>query len=311
MTISIDVIVRTMANRARANALFRALDSIQDQAGVSARPIVVVNGQRTDGTVLTALAKRPAILLRRIPEASPGRAMAEGRKLVAAPYFGYLDDDDTLVASSLRMPLEWIDTHATCDVLVTNGRFVKANGTSYDSTHIADHINDATMGLLRECWLSPGAFICRTKSMPVSLLDLEWNNLEWTRLAFELCALGKRINFFDIQTVRYNDTPGSTSKQLAQDEASIRLWKWVGNDARFSRATRRGARRNYAHALHDMAWKYSQGGYNRQAWTCHFASLRSLQMLKYLAFTRKLIFPNKRESTADPAGATDGALRKR
>ena len=106
---SLDVIVRTLADAQRSGLLFRALDSIQSRSGVTARPIVVVNGQRFDAATLAALKSRPGILLHQEQQASAGLALVAGRKLVTAPFFSYLDDDE-LIAGSLKRadrPASW------------------------------------------------------------------------------------------------------------------------------------------------------------------------------------------------------------
>lgn len=293
MAIAIDIVVRTMADAARGKGLFTALDSIQNQTGVAARPIVVVNGPHTDDAVLAALAQRPGIKVHQISEASAGRAMAIGRDLVTAPYFGYLDDDDTLIDGSLQQPLERIDTTPTCDVMVTNGYFAKRDGSLTEFTHMQWHVTSQLQGLLRESWLQPGAFICRTATVAPGLFKSMWGNMEWTMLAFELCATGKRLEFLDIPTVRYNDSPRSLSKNGAQGEASVRLWRVVANDARFTHDVRAGARRNLCRALHNVAWEYHCAGHYRIAWSYHLASLCSRQALKYILFSRKLIFPSR------------------
>lgn len=294
MSVSMDVIVRTMADTARAGALFSALDSIQTQVDVAARPIVVVNGPRADQAVLAALAKRPGILVHRIPEASAGCAMGKGRELVTAPYFGYLDDDDTFIEGALRQPLARISATPTCDVLVTNGLFVPRSGPSTEFTHMEYHVRDPLRGLLRENWLQPGGFIGRTATVEPRLVASDWSNMEWTKLALELCAAHKNIEFMDVPTVRYNDTPGSASKQRRQGEASVQLWQWVAADKRFDSDIRRGARHNRARTLHNMAWQCWLDGERRKAWLYHLASLRSRQLLRYAAFTRKLVFGGKR-----------------
>jgi len=65
LMLSLDVVVRTLADSQRSGALFRALDSIQSQCAVSARPIVVVNGDRYDPQVTDAAFAETVTLFRR------------------------------------------------------------------------------------------------------------------------------------------------------------------------------------------------------------------------------------------------------
>lgn len=291
MSLSLDVIVRTLADPPRSTLLFRALDSIQNQSGVTARPIVVVNGQKFDVATLEALKKRPGILLHQEREASAGQAMVAGRNLVAAPFFSYLDDDDELIEGSLLEPMRWLDSHPESDVLINNGYFVKSDGTMSESTHLDTHVGDPVMGLLKECWLSPGACLFRTASVPNGMLSAEWDHLEWTHLAFELCAERKRLHFLDVATVRYSDTPGSLSKQMKHHEAALDLLRQVKRDSRLDRAVRRQAHRKYLRVLHDLAMTYWRRGRYVEAWYRHLGSLRPPQTFEYLLFTRKLLWP--------------------
>jgi hypothetical protein len=291
MSLSVDVIVRTLADAARSKLLFRALDSIQGQGEITARPIVIVNGQRFSGETLDALRRRTGIILHQEPQASMRVARAAGRKLVTASFFAYLDDDDELIADALAPPLEWLESHPACDVLVNNGYFVSPDGAERESTHIAAHVDDPVMGLLDECWLSPGASLFRTASIPAEMLDADWSHLEWTHLAFELCAEHKRLHFMDIKTVRYNDTPGSMSKQLRHHEAALDLLQVVRCDARLPVEVRREADRKYSRTLHNLVMAYWEQGNHARAWHCHLQSLRPPNTLKYLLFSRKLLWP--------------------
>jgi hypothetical protein len=287
----LDVIVRTLADAPRAKLLLRALDSIQGPAGVPARPIVVVNGDRADPAVLAELARRPGILAHRLQQASAGLARAAGRRLVTAPYFAYLDDDDELIAGSLRAPLAWLAEHPDCDVLVNNGFFVSADGTRKESTHIARHVGDPVASLLTECWLSPGASLFRSAAIGIDVLDSNWSHQEWTHLAFELCARHARVHFMDVATVLYHDTPGSMSKDGQQLESELGLLRLVRRDTRFEPGVRAMAARKYLRTLHNQAISHWRQGRGVRAWQCHLGSMRPPNTLRYLLFSRKLLWP--------------------
>ena len=291
MSLSVDVIVRTLADPARSKLLFRALDSIQNQDGVKARPIVVVNGQLFDKAILEALKNRPGILVHQEKQASMRVARAAGRNLVTATFFSYLDDDDELIAGSLAGPMEWLESHPECDVLINNGYFIKAGGALIESTHIATHVSDPAMGLLKECWLSPGASLFRTASISAHTLNAKWSHLEWTHLAFDLCAQRKRLHFIDTATVRYNDTPHSMSKQVQHHEAALDLLRLVRSDIRLDKEVRRQADRKYLRVLHNLAMTDWERGEYLRAWRRHLGSMRPPHTFKYLLFSRKLLWP--------------------
>lgn len=293
MSIVLDVIVRTMADAPRSESLFRALDSIQDQSGVEVQPIVVVNGQKFDASTLAVLENRPGILLHRVQHASAGLALVAGRRLVTAPFFAYLDDDDELIAGSLLGPLKWLESYPECDVLISNGHFVKDDGTLSELIHIADHlrVDSPALSLLEDSWLQPGAFIFRTEGIPPSMMDSGWSHMEWTHLAFELCAEHKRLHFMDVKTVRYYDTPGSMSKQTQHQEAALDLLQSVRRDARMGHEVQRKADEKYFRTLHNLALTYWEQGQHLRAWRCHLGSLRPPHTFRYLLFSRKLIWP--------------------
>lgn len=293
MAISIDVVVRTQADAARSRLLFRALDSIQNQQRVLARPVVVVNGSKVDPAVWGMLQQRKGILLHRVPEGSAGIAMAAGRQLVTAPYFAYLDDDDEFIANALAKPASWLDSHPECDVLITNGYFVAKDGSESELTDISAILRtcNPSLSLIEHGWLLQGAFICRAATVPAKMFEAQWSNMEWTRLAFEICGQMKRVNFMNEPTMRYYDTPGSLSKQARHHEAELRLMGEVKSDARFDSETQRAAGHKYLRILHNLSATYLRQGQWRHAWSCHLKSLRWPYIFRYLAFSRKLLWP--------------------
>lgn len=295
--LSLDVVVRTLADAQRSAQLFRALDSIQNQRGVNTRPIVVVNGDRCEPSTLVELERRPGIVLHRLRQASTADSMAEGRRLVTADYFAYLDDDDVLIGDSLLDPLKWLEIHLDCDVLISNGYFVKNDGALLEFIHIADHVRVAhpALSLLDDGWLAPGTSLFRTESIQESMLNSHWNQMEWTHLAFEICAAGKRLHFMDVPTALYYDTPGSMSKNVAHQEAALDLMRSVRADFRMSREVRAKADRKYHNILHVLAAGCGAKGDLRRAWRYHLASMRPPYTLKYLLFSRKLLWPVRRD----------------
>ena len=291
MTLALDVVVRTLADSRRSSSLFRALDSIQSQEGIHARPIVVVNGQGYSLEVIGALERRAGVLVHFIPQASAGHARIAGHRLATAEFLSFLDDDDTFIEGALRDPLSWLAAHAQCDVVITNGCFVRADGQMVESTHFREHLDNPTLSLLDENWLSPGASIFRTRSVSPGIVEACWEHQEWTRLAFELCAMGKRLHFMDVPTVRYHDTPGSLSKKPRQQYAQLELLKFVRSDLRLDKQVRKKAERKYRNVLHVLAMKSWQEGRFVSAWRYHIASMRPPHTLKYLLSSRKLLWP--------------------
>ena len=297
MLIAVDVIVRTRADSARSQQLFRALDSIHDQRGITAWPIVVVNGERYDKAVFRMLENRADVLLHYQQPASAGLAKNIGRSKVTAPYFCFLDDDDYFIKDSLLQPLTWLDTHPACDVVVTNGYSVRDGKAENELTHQANHVASPALSFLDENWLDPGAGFFRTQSINATLFDTLEDHHEWGYLAFSLCRKGKQLHFMDVPTVMYSaDTFGSLSKIWAHREAELKFLRFIHDNAGADRLLRRKAERKYRNALHIMAWEYLKRGQPGRAWRYHLASLRPPYTFKYLMFSRKLLWWFGRQS---------------
>jgi len=293
MSICIDIVVRTRADATRSKLLFRALDSIQDQRGIEARPIVVVNGSDVDPETWSALQKRKGIRLHREKVGSAALSMVAGRRLVEAAYFGFLDDDDDLIANTLHKPVTWLDSQANYDAIITNGYFAAPDGTVSPLNQFTDQSisKHPALMLVENGWLVPGAFVFRTSGVPYSMFNPSWSNMEWTRLAFELCGAKKRLHFMDIPTMRYHDTPGSLSKHVRHHEAELQLLGEVKQDARLEGEARRAAGYKYLRTLHNLSMAYRRQQQWRRAWACHLRSLQWPYTFKYLAFSRKLFLP--------------------
>lgn len=290
----IDVIVRTQALKERAPALLHALDGIQALACAEAHPIIVVNGERFHAPLFEALRHRSGVLLHHVPIASAGNALTEGRRLVTAPYFMYLDDDDELLEPGMGQLVQQMGIRADWDVIVTNGYGRSKGVLSPWVPDLMSHALHPALSLVGECWLSPGASVFRSMSVPVTLLETGRDHHEWTYLAFLLVLEGKRIRFLDIPTVVYNDTAGSASKSFAHREAALRLLESMRADPRTDRETRAALERKYRNTLHTLAAACLRDGARRKAWRYHLRSLRPPFTFKYLLFSRKMFLHPRR-----------------
>jgi len=291
MTIAIDIVVRSLADAVRSKLLFRALDSIQNQAGINARPIVVVNGQRFDNRVIQALENNQGIKLHIQQEASAGLALDAGRLLVTAPYFAFLDDDDVFIGGALQEPLIWLENHSQCDVLITNKYIVKDDKKILEMPNLKDYAIDPALSLMDESWLTAGNGIFRTCSINSALLSVNRDNQEWTHIAFRLCVEGKHLHFMDVPTAIYYDTPGSLSKGLKHQEAALDLLQLIRHEYRADIQVRKRAEHKYRNTLHVLATSYWKHGRYGRAWRYHLASMRPPHTFKYLLFTRKMLWP--------------------
>lgn len=290
----IDVIVRTLLSKTREREIMRALDSIQNLPSMQARPIVVVNGDHYDRPLLDMLQQRPGIVLHYQPDASAGRAIATGRRLVTAPYFMYLDDDDQLVAAGMKSLSTYVFNHFDWDVLITNGYFCRSGESRPMYLDLKSHAIHPLRSLLSESWVCAGATIFRSESISADFLDMERNHQEWTYIAFRLVMEEKRIAFMDAPTVVYHDTGGSASKLIEHQEEALSLLEQMSADSRVDGETRSLMERKYRNMLHVIALQYWRQGDRRKAWIYHLRSMRQPFTFKYLLFSRKLLIPVRR-----------------
>ncbi len=291
----VDVVIRTLALEAREQELLRALDGIQNQPYLAARPIVVVNGDRYHPPLVEVLRKRPGIVFHYEREPSAGHALAVGRTLVTAPHFMFLDDDDELVEHGLQPLAQQLVENSGWDVLITNGYFssnAQLRPMYLDLAALAAH---PLRNLLAECWLCPGASIFKTESISAQFLNVERDYHEWTYIAFLLAVEGKRISFLDVPTVTYFNTENSASKSFEYEEAALDLLDTMKADDRVDNETLALMERKYRNVLHTLASKYWRRGARRKAWCYHLRSMRPPFTFKYLLFSRKLLISTRQK----------------
>lgn len=291
--LNIDVIVRTMAETGRRNALHRAIESARRQSGLSVHIIIVVNGGRRDETVITYLEAQPDVTLVQFDEPSAGRALVEGRRKVQAPFFTFLDDDDEFVTDALGEVLVGNVGSSDWDVLITN-RYRKSKGVvNIESPDFELDASDPRMRVLQSNWLAAGRSIFRSAAVSASLLDVGRSHHEWTHIALRLATGSYRLCFVNQPTAYYNDTPGSESKLYRHHIEELRLLEDVPYDVDIDMdwKMRRVVRYKHANTLHRLAADNLRSGYMANAWLFHLRSLSYFGFFRYVFFTRKLIFP--------------------
>lgn len=283
----VDVIVRTLAEKKRAESLARALSSIRNQAGVDARALVVVNGDRFDPDLVAELERTPDIRVERIRQTSVVAALSHGLMLVDAPIFTFLDDDDELVADSLAEPLGWLVDHPQDDVVIT-----LVDMSSRGEQALTGHRDTAQRplyNLLESCWLHPGSGFFRANPVIKEIVDVEVGHMEWTTIALRLIRSSARLHFMNTATVIYHDTDESLSKNVAHQEAELTVMREILADKTMDRRTKRRARAKYLNSLHTLSARYHSRGQRADAWRMHLKSLCSEAFFRYVLYTRKLL----------------------
>ena len=278
-----DVIIRTYCSAERRDKLLRAVASLLEQSAPT-RPIIVVNGNRSEPALMAELSADPRITVLRTEGRLP-EANRAGRQAVSADYFGFLDDDDYLMPHAIRHRLDAADG---ADLVVSNG-FVEVSGQR--ALHMPDPATiarDPFTALSNHNWLHNCSALYRSSSFPESFLEGIPHDFEWTWLAYKAAATGKTIRFLDEPDYVYADTPNSMSKSRAFLDAELELYKMIlAFDLPPRR--RRTIRAKQARALHAASDRAIAAGDRKAAWRHHLASLVLPGGLKYLPFTRKLV----------------------
>lgn len=293
--IGVSYIIPTMACTARAEVLERAIGSVAGQAGVTAVPIVVVNGPNPAPEVMAKLERDQRIVLERLPEADLPAAIRRGRALVDAQYFGSLDDDDFLLPGALKLRVDCLEAHPTADVVVTNG-LRRHNGVDTVHWTNGEAIRaDPLKALLDSNWFLPGCWLCRTDSRDLTIFDQMPRHLECTYLAVQFARRG-RIRFIDAPTVVWVEAGGlstSAGYLLGQSRALERIIELP-----LPANIRRGLVRHLAMAYHTAADFHRQRGELPEAWAAHLASFRHRTGLRFLPSTRHLVAAAVRRGVA-------------
>lgn len=283
----VDVIVRTLGEKKRADSLARALNSIRNQVGVEARALVVVNGDRFDPDLVAELEQTRDIKFDQIDEASLVASRSRGLHLVEAPLFAFLDDDDELISDSLVGPVTWLAEHPEDDAVITLID-MSSRGDARSPGH-GDIAVCPLNSLLESCWLHPGSGFFRASEKMKKIANVERSHMEWTTIALRLVMRSARLHFMNTATVVYHDTDASLSKNAAHQDAELAVMREVMADKSIDRATRRRARAKYLNTLHTLSAAYKSQGRRGQAWQMHLRSLCSEAFFKYVLYTRKLL----------------------
>jgi hypothetical protein len=278
---TVDVIIRTAGKR-RAS-LERAINSILDQQHVAARPVIVANGAPLP------YAMPAPVKLHQVPhKITPGAALHAGRRLVTAPLFAFLDDDDELLPDALSVGVATMRSDPTVDLVVTPGFWITNNKRIADIPDIAREQNDPLGGILERCWLNPGGGLFRTSSLPHTYFHDLPPLCEWTFLAFRLALDGRNIRFLEHPTYLAHDTLGSLSKSASYVEATVEVLSRMRRH-RIPATVQARLEKKYRAALHEAAERSLNEGQHVKAWRFHLRSLISSQALSYFPYTRKLL----------------------
>jgi glycosyltransferase involved in cell wall biosynthesis len=287
--VTVSVIVPTTAVAHRRALIWRAIDSILDQAGICAVPTIIVNGPARDRDVTRELEADRRLRVHVVEEAGLPNALQVGRRLVDTPWFAELDDDDLLLPGALASRVAALVENDDHDCVVTNG-YRRCHGEV--TLNVADMnvvARDPVGAFWDRNWLLPGSYLCRTDRVGSDVFDGMPDGFECSHIALRL-ATSYRIKFLEPPTVIWNaDTPDSLSKSrewiLSAPRAHERL---LALDLPLRARLKLLERITWD--FHSASDLYLREGDRRQAWRWHLRSLLRLGGYRYLPYTRRLLW---------------------
>lgn len=288
MNNSVTVIIPTTCEPHRSQQLLRAIDSVLAQAGGSPHVLVVVNGARYDADLLSKLRLRSDIRVDYREVGNLPLALAYGRSQVESEFFCFLDDDDELLSESLSIRLGAL-VDPEVDVAVSNGYNVAGERRTIRVQTPFGSEDNPLEALVRENWLASCGGLFRTRAVPQEIFDELLKFYEWTTVAFRV-SLGLKVVFVDMPGYVVNDSPSSLSKSeefLLCDEKMIR--QMLSHS--LPRPVKNQLRKKLSQSLHNSSSYFLEIGDLNGAWRYHLGSLFMPGGIKFILYTRKLIFP--------------------
>ncbi|MBK5205116.1 MAG: glycosyltransferase family 2 protein [Polaromonas sp.] len=283
----VSVIIPTIAIKAKAALLMRAVESIRHSAAGQIRIIAVVNGGRADPDVCQWLQAQPDIHYERIAAPSSPLAIFRGRALVQTPFFSMLDDDDEYLIGGTDLKLAALASHTGADIVVTSG-FRRVGEVDRLAMSEIEQVPLAPLvSLFQSAWLSSCNTLYRSSSFPQAFFADPHPYAEWTWLAFKLALAGKQIAAINQPTFRIHDTPGSLSKSKSYDDAYQSLYQRM-LDLEPPTDIARTIKARIGSDWHDQSVRALSRRRRLDAIACHLRSLMLPGGLRYLTYTRRL-----------------------
>lgn len=297
---AVSIIIPTLASVQRQAQLNRAVESALTSSRLTPSVIICVNGSRWSEQVLEGLAGfGPHVHVLRQQVASAPLAVGLGRRHVQTPFFACLDDDDELLSGSIDRRLQVFADSPEADFVVTNGL---RRSRGLEEAMLSDLANvplDPIQSLFKQNWLASCGALFRTSSVHQKYFDDCHPFAEWTWLAYRLCLDGKRIAVLDEPTFVVNDTPGSVSKTRDYRASYLDLYRrMLLCDPPAS--VRRLVIRRFSAAWHDISEDYLREGRLLHAFSAHMRSVTSRGGLRYLSFTRHILYSAMRKLRIKP-----------
>jgi glycosyltransferase involved in cell wall biosynthesis len=282
----VSVIIPTLADRARATSLLRAITSIKSQDETETEVIVVVNGQRHDPILLSELQARSDIRVVRLMTASLVAALYKGRTETRTPFFSFLDDDDEYLPRSLANRVRSLQSNRDCIMAVSPGYREMAGKRTASAYNLTRAKDDPYGELAANNWMTSCGALFRSSLAPAETFAGIPPHHEWTYLAYKLLALGP-FCVADEPAYVIHDTPDSLSKTSAYSEAHANVLREVLRLSLPPHAVHT-VKERLSRAEHDLASSALARGLRGKAIGHHLRSLLLPGGLRHLTFTRHL-----------------------
>lgn len=284
-----------MAEQHRKVSLLRALDSARAASSDHVQFVVVVNGHRRSLEVTNSLETMSDVIIISLKDGSLPHALIAGRAAVTTPFFCCLDDDDELLPGSIDIRLNPMLADSRIDLVTGNGYGCIAGSDSVAYKHLDSVFKDPLRAIFVGNWLASCSALFRSDSIDVSYFENFHPHIEWTWLAFNLAMHKKNIAVVDKPTFRVHDTVGSASKSHQYRQAHLNLYERMlisqpPDDVRQLILSRIGG---ILHMEADDLWRAHR---LFPAWIVHLRSLTYPGGLRYLTFSRHLIWIPKRRN---------------
>jgi len=292
---TVSVLIATLASSERAPYLLRALASLRCQGRVSARPIVIVNGDSADPALVRELERNPDTTLLRRAEPSLPRALAAGCRSVDTEYFAQLDDDDELVPAALEVRLQRMTRADRPDAVISNGIIRNGSHERFSIPDAAAVERDPVAAMLESNWLLPGSALFRAEAVGEDIFAGTPPFLEWTYIGL-LLASRHRIALLPEPTVVHYEGH-AFSMDRSRDCALGRPLAFAAMlQLDLPPAVKQRLRRKRGAAWHTASDVARLAGDPGAAWSAHLRSLAAPGGWRYATYTRYLLGLGRRRT---------------
>lgn len=290
MVYDVTCIIATGGNEQRSSALVAAINSLQNQENVTIKILVILNGPTICSNVKNSLYQfKNTKIIDLGVDANYPIARNHGVGLIESEFFCFLDDDDTYIPNTLKYRCQILHDNPDVDAVASNGLVHSSEGSS---TRYPEDLNlDNPLYNLFDGtgnWLASCGGLFRTKTIDQSYFRPDVKYYEWTLTAF-LLARNKKIRYLAKPTFIINKTPMSLSSSHGYALGHAHFLGLLLKYPLPPDLKRFIKKQKYA-SLHDASERHLELKNYKKAWLSHLKSLSSWNSLKYLSYTRHIIF---------------------